>query len=178
MIIVMGLPGAGKSTVLNRLKSDYKIINYGDLMFEIEKKKYRITNRDDMRNLSIEKQRLVQSAVARALARERGKVILDTHCSINTPSGYYPGLPFRFLEKLAVSKLVYITALPKEIHERRKKDQTRVRDTQTIDEIIDHDNINRYLLATYSAFSGAPAVIIYNQQRKVEGAVARLQSLL
>jgi len=37
MIIAMGLPGAGKTTVLKSLKTDYEIHNFGDLMFEIEK---------------------------------------------------------------------------------------------------------------------------------------------
>ena len=39
MIIVMGLPGAGKSTVLAAAaKTDYKLVNYGDLMFDIASK--------------------------------------------------------------------------------------------------------------------------------------------
>jgi adenylate kinase len=178
MIIVMGLPGAGKTTVLKGIKTDYKIVNYGDLMFEIEKKKYKIKSRDEMRKLPIEKQRLVQSAVARALAMENKKLILDTHAAICTPSGYYPGLPFEFLRRLKVEKLVYITAPPEEINERRQKDPTRARDIQTIDEIKEHDNINIAYLAAYSAFTGAPAVIIHNRQGKLEEAIAKLQALL
>ena len=39
-----------------------------------------------------------------------GKVILDTHCSVATPSGYYPGLPFEFLKLWKVEALMYVTA--------------------------------------------------------------------
>lgn len=178
MIIVMGLPGAGKTTVLQRLKSDYKIINYGDMMLEIEKEKFGVKDRDEMRKLPIEKQREAQMLVAKKLAEMKEKIILDTHCSINTPSGYYPGLPFEFLKNLKIDKLVYITAPADQIYIRRNSDLTRKRDDQTLDAIVEHDNINKSFLAAYSAFTGAPAVIIINAQGKLDEAVARLQSLL
>jgi len=174
MIIVMGLPGAGKSTVLKGLKTNYKILNYGDLMFEIEKERYGIKDRDEMRKLPIEKQREVQKLVAERLAKEKEKIILDTHCSINTPSGYYPGLPFEFLKGLKVDALVLITANPKEIEARRATDPTRKRD---VDDISLHDAMNKAYLAAYSAFTGAPAVIIMNRQGKLEEAVAQLQRI-
>ena len=171
----MGLPGAGKSTVLNGLKTDYKILNYGDLMFEIEKEKFGIENRDQMRTIPIEKQREVQKLVAEKLAAEAGRVILDTHCSVYTPNGFFPGLPFDFLKMLRVDALVLITADVKEIEERRKNDPTRKRD---VGGISDHDRINRAYLAAYSAFTGAPALIIYNRQGRLEEAVEQLQQLL
>lgn len=174
MIIVMGLPGAGKSTVLNGLKSDYKILNYGDLMFEIEKEKYGVTNRDEMRKLPIQKQKEVQNLVSQKLSGEKGKIILDTHCSISTPSGYYPGLPFDFLKSLKVDALVLITANPKEIEHRRANDPTRKRDN---DDIALHDELNKAFLAAYSAFTGAPAVVITNKHGKVEEAVSQLEKI-
>ncbi|MEM2909057.1 MAG: adenylate kinase [Candidatus Bilamarchaeaceae archaeon] len=174
MIIVMGLPGAGKSTVLKGLRTDYRILNYGDLMLEIEKEKYGIKDRDEMRKLPIEKQKAAQKLVAERLAKEKGKIILDTHCSISTPSGYYPGLPFDFLKGLKVDALVLITADPKEIEMRRATDPTRRRD---VDDVALHDAMNKAFLAAYSAFTGAPAVIINNRQGRLEEAVAALQSI-
>jgi adenylate kinase len=53
-------------------------------------------------------------------------------------------------------------------------DPTRVRDS---DDVAEHDSINRAYLAAYSAFTGAPAVIIYNKQGKVEEAVAKLEKI-
>lgn len=174
MIIVMGLPGAGKTTVLKGVKSDYRILNYGDLMFEIEQEKYGIKDRDEMRKLPVEKQKEVQKLVAERLSRETGKVILDTHCSVNTPGGYYPGLPFDFLKGLKVDALVLITADPKEVEQRRAQDPSRKRD---VDDIGLHDLLNKAFLAGYSAFTGAPAVVITNRQGKLEESVAALQKI-
>ncbi len=176
MIIVMGLPGAGKSTVLNSLvKGEYIIKNYGDLMLEIEKEKFGIKDRDEMRKLPIEKQKIAQKLVAKALAKEKGKFILDTHCSIATPNGYFPGLPFELLEQIKVDVLVLITADVQAIASRRQNDPNRIRD---VDDIALHDQMNKSYLAAYSAFTGAPAVVINNEQGELEVSVAKLQSLL
>jgi adenylate kinase len=53
MIIVMGVPGAGKTSVLQGLKTDYQVVNYGNLMLEIEKKEFGVKDRDVMRKLPI-----------------------------------------------------------------------------------------------------------------------------
>ncbi len=175
MIIALGVPGAGKTTVLKGLKSDYSVVNYGDLMLEIEKREFGIKDRDEMRKLPIEKQKLAQKLVAEALARMPGKVILDTHCSVATPSGYYPGLPFEFLKLWKVEALVYVTASVEELKARRENDPMRKRD---VDDIALHDDMNKGYLAAYSAFTGAPAVVIYNHNGKLEEATAKFQALL
>ncbi len=175
MIIALGVPGAGKTTVLKGLKTDYRVVNYGDLMLEIEKEEFGVKDRDEMRKLPIQKQKLAQKLVAKALAKMEGKVILDTHCSVATPSGFYPGLPFEFLKLWKVEALVYFTASVEELKARRQNDPTRKRD---VDDIELHDSMNRAYLAAYSAFSGAPAVIIFNNDGKLEEAVGKMQSLL
>ena len=175
----MGLPGAGKSSVLAGVENmGWKILNYGTLMFEIAQKAYKLTNRDEMRKLPVEKQKKVQEEVALRLSREKGKVILDTHCSIRTAKGYLPGLPFSLLEKLPVDSLVLITATPEEIMGRRKSDETRVRDPEPIESVREHDLMNKSLLAAYAAHRGCPARIIYNHDGKLEEAVRQLREML
>ena len=70
---------------------------------------------------------------------------------------------------------VYVTADVKAIAARRQNDPTRDRD---VDDIALHDEMNKAYLAAYSAFMGSPAVIIFNNQGKLEEAVAKLQALL
>lgn len=179
MIILMGLPGAGKSSVLSAAESPgWKVLNYGTLMFEIAKETFGLSHRDEMRKLPVEKQKEVQEAVAVRLSQEKGKVILDTHCSIKTPRGYLPGLPFSLLEKLPVDAIALITATPEEIMGRRKSDESRVRDPETLDSVREHDLMNKSLLAAYAAHRGCPARIIYNHEGKLEDAARQLKEML
>jgi adenylate kinase len=178
MIIVMGLPGAGKSTVLKGVGGEVKQVNYGTLMFEIAKEKFGVGERDGMRKLPVGQQKEVQAEVAERLSKEEGKLILDTHCSIKTKKGYLPGLPFELLSQLKVEGVVLITAKPEELLERRNKDASRARDAETLEDVREHDSMNRALLAAYAAHRGCPAKIIYNAQGRVEEASARLRELL
>lgn len=179
MIIVMGVPGAGKTTVLQGLKGNIRMLNYGTLMFEVASEKYGIAHRDEIRKLSVDKQRLVQKEVAQKLSHEKGMVVLDTHCSVKTPKGYLPGLPFDLLAKLDVDAVVLITAKPEEIFNRRQNDPTRVRgDDATLDSLQEHDLMNKALLAVYAAHRGCPAKIIYNAEGQSEKASAELQKII
>ncbi|MFA5049698.1 MAG: adenylate kinase [Candidatus Micrarchaeia archaeon] len=175
MIIVMGLPGAGKTTVLEgfaKKNPEYKLLNYGTLMFEIAKEKYKIENRDQIRILSAEEQKGIQKIVGEKLATEVGKVVLDTHCSVLNPHKkfYLPGLPYSLLKELKVDLLVLITGEIEEIATRRESDSTRVRKVD-LHEIKEHDMYNKMLLASYSAISGAPAKIIINRNGMAEEAI-------
>lgn len=179
MIIVMGLPGAGKSTVLSAAATTgYQLVNYGDLMFEIAGKKFGITHRDELRKLDPQKQKAVQSAVGHALAEMKGKIILDTHCSISTPKGYLPGLPYHLLSTLRVEYLVLVTAPIAEILGRRQSDKSRVRDAESSESLSEHDSMNRSFLAAYSCLTGAPAMVISNRDGKLAEAQKRFLSLL
>ena len=179
MIIVMGLPGAGKSTVLAVAKEKgWTVVNYGDMMMEIAKS-HGIADRDSLRKLPATKQKGIQKEVGEKLAHEkRANVILDTHCSINTPGGYLPGLPFDFLSKWQVERLVLVTAPIKDILGRRSKDKTRVRDDQSHESLVEHEDINRAYLAAYSVLTGAPAAIIVNADGQLEQTREKFAALL
>lgn len=176
MIIVMGMPGVGKSAILSAI-TKYRIVNYGDLMLEIFRKKYGLKNRDEIRNSSLAQQKIVQKAVAVKLSKMGKKVILDTHCAIITPQGYLPGLPYELIKNLKVEKLVYISASADEIIDRRKNDLTRVRKASK-DEIIEHEQMNRAYLACYSALTGAPATIVINKTGMLSHTVEQVRLLL
>ena len=179
MIIVMGLPGAGKTTVLEKVKTEKKnwtFLNWGDLMFDVERETGWVKQRDEMRKLPVEKQLKAQEMAAKKLSEmANNRIVIDTHCSILTPTGYLPGLPFRILKMIPVTHLVLVTADVKEVEQRRKNDPTRVRDT---DDIGLHDQMNKAYLASYSAFTGANAVIIYNNTGKLDDAVKKLAGIL
>ena len=179
MKIVMGLPGAGKSTVLAAAaEKGIRIINYGDLMFDIASRTVGIKHRDELRKLPPATQKKVQAEAGIALSKMKADFILDTHCSIATKKGYLPGLPCQLLTKLHVDGLILITAPVAEIMERRSSDKTRVRDSESFESLSGHDEMNKALLAAYACITGAPAAIIQNRQGKLEAAQKEFLSLL
>jgi len=181
MIVVMGLPGAGKTTVLQGAVAgfrEWKVLNYGDLMFEIAKGRGLAGHRDDMRKLPSKEQQEVQKEASEKLEKLEGKVILDTHCSIHTATGYMPGLPFEQLGRLHVDYLVFVSAPAKDILGRRQRDATRKRDMVTIGEIEQDIAVNTAYLCAYSAFSGAMASIIVNADGKLDDAVGKLKEII
>ncbi|MCX6775477.1 MAG: adenylate kinase [Candidatus Micrarchaeota archaeon] len=181
MIVVMGLPGAGKTTVLQGAIAgfgEWKVLNYGDLMFEIAKGRGLVSHRDDMRKLPSKEQQKVQKEASEKLEKAKGKVILDTHCSIHSLTGYMPGLPFEQLGKLPVDYLVFISAPARDILGRRQRDTTRKRDMVTIEEVEQDILVNTAYLCAYSAFSGAMASIIMNADGKLDDAVSKLKEII
>lgn len=177
-IIVTGVPGVGKSTVMNGVaeKLNFKVVNFGDIMFE-KAKEMGVKNRDEIRKLSAEKQRELQRIAGEYLG-SLDNIIIDTHMSIKTPSGYLPGLPEWVLNAIKPSLLVLIEADPESIYSRRKKDKTRYRDSEGPTGIEMHQMMNRYFASACSVLTGATVAIIKNEEGKVNDAVDVLVEMI
>lgn len=125
-IILLAVPGAGKSSTIQVVQKeipDVKKVVYGDYMFEVAKEKYGIEDRDDMKKkLSIEEQTKLQEDAAEEIAKIPGNVIVDTHGTIKTPLGYWPGLPTNIITKLRADAIVLVEFNPEAIIKRRGKD--------------------------------------------------------
>jgi adenylate kinase len=174
----MGTPGAGKSSVIDefmRRHPDAKVVNFGTIMNDIALKDYGIKNRDDMRKLNREKFRELQSKAANALLRQGQDIIVDTHASIRTADGYYPGFPYYILAKIKVDAFVYIHASMETILARRMRDKSRRRDLETPEQIKFHEEINLSLVCTYAAQANAPVKFIINEDGKLEEAIREFE---
>ncbi|MGC8584809.1 MAG: adenylate kinase [Thermoplasmata archaeon] len=169
-VVVTGVPGVGKSTVLNMAsrKMGYGIINFGDVMMELANE-LGIKNRDEIRKLPVEKQREIQKLAAERIGKMEN-VFIDTHLSIKTPSGYLPGLPEWVLRAINPSMIVIIEVDPDIIIKRRERDNSRYRDEDSPEMLLEHQNINRAFGASCSVFTGAPLVIIKNEEGMAEKA--------
>lgn len=179
MIIVTGLPGAGKTTVLNEVqKKGYKVVSFGTVMFELAKEKYNIENRDELRSkLTYAQQKELQIKTAERIAKGDADIV-DTHCSVKTPRGYLPGLPLYVLEKIPAKIIVLIVATPEEILARRRKDTTRERDKESIRDIEYQDFMNKAFLASYATIKGIPAKIVHNEEGKIEETANKIVKLI
>ena len=182
MFIVVGLSGAGKSTVISKIK-DIDVINYGDVMFEIGKDKYGVKSRDDLRKLKRETFIKIQNDAAKLIsARADKKTIIDTHAVVFTIDGYIPGLPYRIIKEFNdVSHIILITAPYDEIIKRCNKDKNagiRERKILSKKEFDKHSEITFNLVAAYSFFTGAHVVIIENKEGKLNETVEKLKNVI
>ena len=177
MIVVMGTPGAGKTTVIREFlkrHSDVKVVNFGTVMFNIARDQYGVETRDDMRKLTRDVFRELQSRAAHEILKSSADII-DTHASVKTLDGYYPGFPYYLISNLDIDLFVYIIAPFKTIRLRRERDKCRKRDYETIDEIRFHENMNISFLTSYSTMANAPIKFILNDDGKLEQAVKEFE---
>ena len=154
VIVVTGIPGVGKTTVMKNAAEgrDIEFVTFGTVMSEIAIETGLVQNRDEMRKLTLEQQKDLQIKSAEKIA-SMGNVILDTHCTIKTPKGYLPGLPEWVIKKLKPTTIVVVEADPEEIYNRRAGDKTRNRDPDTKEQIDEHQMINRAAAMAYATLS-------------------------
>ncbi|MEM1657675.1 MAG: adenylate kinase [Candidatus Jordarchaeales archaeon] len=183
VVVVTGVPGVGKTTVIDNAieaarKEGMKItlMNYGTVMLEIAKAKGLVENRDQMRKLPSNIQREVQKLAAEKIAdaAKDGIVVVDTHMLINTPEGFLPGIPAWVAESLKPNVLILIEADPEEIKNRRRGDESRERDVQSVEEIRLHQEMCRSTAAACATLTGATIVIVPNREGKVSEAAEKI----
>ncbi|WP_042706266.1 adenylate kinase [Methanomicrobium mobile] len=184
-VVITGVPGVGKTTVINgsmealkELGVPYTSINFGTCMFEVACDQNLVSDRDEMRKLDQDVQRNLQKTAAQVIAKIQDNVIIDTHCTVSTPSGFLPGLPAWVLEELKPDIVVLVESNEDQILKRRLSDTTRTRDVEGYQSIKDHQNYNRYMAAAYSMLTGCTVKSIKNQDFLLENAINEMVTLL
>ena len=179
VIVVTGIPGVGKTTVMKNAAEgmDIKFVTFGTIMSEMAIETGLVQNRDEMRKLTLEQQKDLQIKSAEKIA-SMGNVILDTHCTIKTPKGYLPGLPEWVIKKLKPTAIVVVEADPEEIYNRRAGDKTRNRDPDTKEQIDEHQMMNRAAAMTYATLSGSTVKIVFNHDNAIDEAVRQASPVL
>ncbi len=179
VIVVTGIPGVGKTTVMQRAAEGMNIefVTFGTVMSDIAMKTGLVKDRDEMRKLSLEQQRTLQIKTAEKVGKMKN-VIVDTHCTVKTPKGYMPGLPEWVLKKLNPTAIVIVEADPKEIYNRRAKDTTRNRDPDTVEKIAEHQMMNRAAAMAYATLTGATVKIVFNHDNALDSAVKEATPVL
>lgn len=179
VIIVTGIPGVGKTTVMKKAAKgmDIQFVTFGTVMIDIAKETGLAKDRDEMRKLSLEQQKQLQIKTAEKVAQMKN-VIVDTHCTIKTLRGYMPGLPEWVIKKLNPTALVVVEADPEEIYNRRAEDATRNRDPDSEEEIAEHQQINRAIAMAYAALTGATVKIVFNHDNAIDDAVKEVAPVL
>ena len=163
-VIVIAVGGGGKSTTLQlvqRKMADVRVVNFGDYMFNLAREAYGVKDRDEMRRLlSLKDYRGLQEKAAVEIARLSGDIVIDTHTSVKSSFGYYPGLPSNIVKLLKPDAIVLLEYDPQVVMKRRGMDleiaESEVTEVGTIraprlkrevegpEEIELHQQMNRY----------------------------------
>ena len=179
IIVVTGIPGVGKTTVMQKAAEgiDIQFVTFGTIMIDIAKELKLVKDRDEMRKLTLDQQKQLQIKTAEKVGKMRN-VILDTHCTVKTPKGYMPGLPEWVLRKLNPTAIVIVEADPQEIFNRRAKDTTRNRDPDSVEKIAEHQMINRAAAMAYATLTGATVKIVVNHDNALDAAVKEAEPVM
>jgi adenylate kinase len=193
-IIVTGVPGVGKTTVLNELKLEaskksiyIKVLNFGDYMFFEAQKSKLVNNRDELRKLPHRVQLQLQEVAARKIIDEANVslkandvLIIDTHAVVKTKTGFWPGLPQHVITQLYPDSIVLIEAEPREIIDRQAKDTTRERKDisgKGIQDLVELMNMARIAAMSSATLVGASVFIVENPQGKANEAAQKILEL-
>jgi adenylate kinase len=184
-IIITGVPGVGKTTVVNealkKIKEEgveYKSINFGTFMFEVAMNDKTVQDRDQMRTLDRAVQKRLQQRAAQAIAQVPGNVLIDTHASVKTPKGYFAGLPEWVLREIMPDSIVLVEADDDQILMRRLTDETRSRDKEGARSIAEHQQFNRSIAAAYAMLTGCTVKIVINADYLLERAAEDMAAVL
>ena len=180
-IILVGIPGVGKTSLLSKiveyLKKKNKIvsvINYGTLMFNVAKENG-MEDRDCLRKLPVLEQQKLQKLAAEKIALENTEIIIiDTHAFISSIEGYYPGLPEHVLKIIIPTNFVSVAAKPEEIYNRRMKDESRDRDKITLINIRKELEYQTGMISACAVLTGAPVRHILNGEGKIDEAADKI----
>jgi adenylate kinase len=184
-VIITGVPGVGKTTVVNealkKLKEqgiEYQSLNFGTFMFEVAMAENIVKDRDQMRTLDRAVQKSLQQRAGQALAKTSGNILIDTHASVKTPKGYMAGLPEWVLREIMPDIIVLVETDDDQILMRRLTDETRSRDKEGSRSIAEHQQFNRSIAAAYSMMTGCTIKMITNADFLLDRAAAELAEVL
>jgi adenylate kinase len=182
-VIIVGIPGVGKTTVISRAAEflrqkghDTSVVIFGSLMLE---ESIKLKSRDEMRKLSVEEQRRLQTKAANRIAEMKGDfVIIDTHLLINTDEGFYPGIPMHVLQTIKPTNMIMIAAHPQDVLNRRKQDESRQRDILAEKDVQNELDASRVMIACCSVISGSPFLTIMNNNDEIDKAALAMANVL
>ncbi len=181
LVVVAGVPGAGKSSILEKLghAGGLRIVNVGSLMKEISDRSGSRIDRDKIHYLPTSKMERLRSQAFKKIASMKGVVLVDTHLTIGHDGIFVPGLPMAALKAMGgVDGIIYIDAKPEELLSRRGSDSSRKREEEGLDEIELQRQANLSMLAQYSAHLNIPFCIIHNREGRLKDAVASFRKAL
>lgn len=171
-LVVTGVSAVGKDFLLKKAKEsnpdmeqNVQIVDFGSDLFKLLKRKFNLISRDQIASLLTQDQILDSiNELVESMKTPKPK-ILNTHIvykqneslNINTST----------IRRIDPSGYLYVWADPDEILYRRTNDSTRIRHSESIDEISLHQDIAQSVVESLAKNYGASMKNIYNCQSNV-----------
>lgn len=193
VVIVTGVPGVGKTTVISHLKEiaaekglKVEVVNFGSFMLNYAVKEGIIEDRDKIRTLPLRKQLDLQARAAKAIIEYAGEklgsegfLVIDTHALVRTVAGYWPGLPKHVIDQLKPDMIAVIEAPPEVVAGRQARDKTRYRadfgGVEGVRRLMEYARAASFASAVFYASTVA---IIENLEGQAEEAARQLLSYM
>ena len=176
--LLMGTPGAGKTTVMGKLKKGHKTVNVGTEMLNVAIAEGAADDRDKLRYLNPEKIMTLRLKAFKSINKMDGNIIVDTHATVKRGSRYVPGFSIKELQELkGLRAFIYVDATAEEIAGRRKRDTTRKREEESTDEIEQQRTVNLSFVSAFASFFGIPIYIIKNKENKLKDTLNELENV-
>lgn len=151
IIIASGVPGVGKTTCLERVRSSRPIVNFGTLLLDVAVRRGLVRSRDELRELPPDQRRALRREAVSQLSPD---CILDVHLSVRTRSGLEPSLPAEIAE-LPVAAVLLFEGDPSAILARRRLRTGRQDPSDSEASIAEQQALNRTLAANVCGRTGA-----------------------
>ena len=174
MILLVGIPGSGKSSILNVVRKALEriqIVNFGEKM--LEETDLENENRDLLRKLPASRQRELGLSSAKKIRQgAASQTIVDTHALIKTDTGYVNGLPLEVLDILKPRLYAFVECDPSIIIQRRSKDPKRKRDVEKREEIALHQELTKTYLSTCALLTQSDFFRVNNNSDSIDANAA------
>lgn len=182
LVLVLGTDGAGKTSVLNGVKSA-RTVNVGTELYTYYSKKFGVSARDRIRvaQLAAYGEALkIRNVILRKIAKMNGTIAIDTHAFVKAVDGYMPGLSLKDLAVLKgkIGAIIYIDADSKQIIKRRQSDKTRNREVDSEEELNRERSINLMFSTQYALYLEAPMYIVKNEDGKLAATQGRVNAII
>jgi len=176
VVIVLGIPGVGKSTVSKRVQANLSSViatDFADHMLDDE------SLRDTLQYLSIQDRRplfeIAKARISKMVSEHDGTMLLEAHIVLRV-QGEIRNLGLSLFDLVRPSDLVLVDAPAEVILDRRRTDIRRARQVETVESLRELQ-VHCYLRALQVSFSlGVPLSLIANQD--LESSVKRLADVL
>ncbi len=181
IILVLGIPGSGKTTILDGVEGykDYKYVNVGTVMKKATEEIYKENiDRDKIRYLKEKEIDQIRDRTFEIIIGMEGKILVDTHSSIEREGKFITGLPYESKFMKLVRSVIYIDASPEEILYRRSLDKTRKREADDEYMLKVQREFNISTLSFYMSYLNIPVYMVNNQHNKVAESISRMKQVL